>query len=114
MPATRYGRTHKVMVGPCSVYVTANTDATGALGELLAKADEGNQGVADGLCDLASLAIQHGAAPATVARHLRHHRYPPEGFAGQPKSISDAIGLVIERELRAVATNDKAKGETAE
>jgi hypothetical protein len=41
--------------------------------------------------------LQHGCPAETIARQLRHRRYPPEGIAGQPCSLSDAIGRVLEQ-----------------
>ena len=99
MPTNRTGRTHKMPVGTVTLYVTVNRDADGVVREVFAKADEGHQPEADGLADLASIAMRHGAPAAVVARHLRHRRYPPHGGPGQACSISDAIGLAIEREV---------------
>ena len=93
LPRTRTGATTKYRIGPCTVYVTVN--GTPPL-EVFAKADEGWQGWADVLCELASVALQSGTKPWLVARHLRHHRIEPEGGPGQPCSVPDAIGRAIE------------------
>ena len=91
-PTTRTGTTTKYQVGKVTLYVTVN--GTPAL-EVFAKADEGHQAEADGLAEMASLALQYGAPADVVAAHLRHRRYPPHGGPGQPCSISDAIGRAI-------------------
>jgi len=96
LPDLRRGKTHKVQVGLCTLYLTVNASAAGLPLEVFGKADEGHQGEVDGLCILASLALQHGCPAETIARHLRHRRYPPHGIAGQPCSLSDAIGRVLE------------------
>ena len=96
LPDVRRGKTHKLKVGACTLYLTVNPSADGSPLEIFGKADEGHQGEVDGLCILASLALQYGCPAATIARHLRHRRYSPEGIAGQPCSLSDAIGRVLE------------------
>lgn len=102
LPTTRKGVTHKVRVGACSMYLTANTK-DGAIMEVFGKADEGHQAEIDGLCILASLALQHGCPAATIARHLRHRRYPPHGIAGQPCSLSDALGMLLDGTIKGEA-----------
>ena len=97
LPATRQGKTTKYHVGKVTLYLTVNRTSNGQPLEVFGKADEGHQGEVDGLCILASLALQHGCPAGTIARHLRHRRYPPEGIAGQPCSLSDAIGRVLEQ-----------------
>jgi hypothetical protein len=99
MPTTRAGRTHKIRVAAVSLYVTVNRDESNAIREVFVKADEGHNAEADGLAIMASLAMRYGCPPDVVARHLRFRRYEPHGGPGQPCSISDAIGKVIEREV---------------
>ena len=89
---TRTGTTSKVCVGPVTLYITVNGQPPI---EVFAKCDEGHQADADGLAELASLALQYGCPASVVAEHLRHRRYPPHGGPGQPCSISDAIGREI-------------------
>jgi len=76
----------------CKPGTVAHCDAE----EVFAKCDEGHQADADGLSEMASLALQYGCPASVVAKHLRHRRYPPHGNPGQPCSISDAIGIAIE------------------
>ena len=98
MKPTREGKTHKKQVGKVSLYITVNRDDAGTIREVFAKADDGHTAEAEGLCIGASLAMRHGCPAETVARHYRHRRYPPHGGPGQPCSISDAIGQVLETE----------------
>lgn len=98
LPTTRMGRTHTCHVGEVTLDVTVNRDWDGSIRELFIKASDGYSGEADGLAIMASLALRHGCPPEVVARHLRFRRYPPHGAPGQPISISDAIGRVIEKE----------------
>lgn len=102
MPTTRRGRTHKMQVGVVTLYITVNRDDSGNVREVFCKADEGHQAEADGLAELSSLLLQHDCPPEKLVRHLRFRRYEPHGFAGQPCSISDAIGRAIEEEVRNV------------
>lgn len=97
LPPTREGTTRKMRVGPVTLYVTVNGNPPI---EVFAKADEGYNAEADGMCIMASLALRHGAPAETVARHLRFRQYPPHGGPGQPCSISDAIGRAIEEANR--------------
>ena len=97
-PVTRKGRTHKVEVGACTLYVTVNRDAKGSICEVFCKADEGQNGHADAICRQISLGLQGRGDLETTIRHLRHDRTPPNGGPGQPASIYDALGVVLERE----------------
>ena len=92
-PTDRSGQTQKLRVGPVTLYVTVNGRPPI---EVFAKADEGHQPEADGLAEMASLALQYGCPAGVVAAHLRYRRYEPHGGPGQPCSISDAIGAAIE------------------
>ena len=106
LPATRPGETKKVEVGPVTLYITINRDADGAIREVFAKADQGEQPHADGLAELTSLLLQYNCPVKTVVQHLRYRRYEPSGCIGQPCSISDAIGMVLEEE----EVTEKKKG----
>ena len=98
LPATRKGKTIKIQVGPCTLYITINRNADGAIREIFIKADQGEQPHADGLAELASLLLQYECPVKKLVQHLRYRRYPPAGCIGQPCSISDAIGMVLEDE----------------
>ena len=96
MTATRVGTTTTVKLGNITLEITVNTDEAGTVREVFGKCDEGYQGELDGMCILASLALQYGCPVETIAKHLRHRNYPPHGGPGQPKSISDAVATVLE------------------
>ena len=97
-PITRTGRTHKIIVGPCSAYITVNRGEDGNIIEVFAKADAGMQGHLDMACRLASLAIQGRGDVETLIRHMRGDRTEPCGVAGQPSSVYDAMARVLEGE----------------
>jgi len=99
LPTTRIpGKTRKIQVGSCTLYITVNRDDDGSIREVFAKADEGQKPHADGLAELSSLLLQYECPVKTVVQHLRYRRYEPSGCIGQPCSISDAIGMVLEDE----------------
>ena len=93
LPTTRQGKTHKVRVGACTLYVTANVGTDGQVLELFAKADEGQQGWADALMVTASLALQHGCPLADLLAKWRGMRFPPCGVGA--KSVPDAVARVL-------------------
>ena len=95
LPATREGKTVKTKVGPVTLYITVNK-IDGKITECFCKADQGEQPNADGLAELSSMLLQYGCPVKELVQHLRYRRYPPEGTVGQPCSISDAIGKVLE------------------
>jgi hypothetical protein len=99
-PITRKGRTHKVVVGEVTAYVTVNRDASGQVMELFAKADA-MQGHLDNACRLASLGLQGRATVQTLVHHLRGDRTGPAGGPGQPTSIYDALARVLQAEIEA-------------
>jgi len=100
LQATRPGQIHKVEVGEVTLYITVNRDEDGEIMEVFVKADNGYNGDADGLGELSSLLLQYGCPVAKLVEHLRFRRYEPSGCIGQPCSISDAIGMVLEDESK--------------
>jgi len=97
-PNDRKGITHKVKIGSMSMHITVNRDEDGEIIEIFGKAGEGMQGHFDMCCRLASLGIQGRADVKTLIRHMRGDRTFPNGIAGQPTSIYDAIARVLEQE----------------
>ena len=95
---TRFGNTHKVKIGPLTMYLTVNRDAAGQIIEVFGKSDEGYQGHVDMACRLVSLGIQGRADIETVIRHMSHDKTEPVGGLGQPSSIYDGIAKVLEGE----------------
>lgn len=99
MPVDRHGVTYEFTVGDVSVYVTVNRDENGVVREAFGKATEGHQGEVDGLCLLISLLLRENPDLLDVIiAKLRHRVYLPEGCIGQPKSLSDAIAIALEKE----------------
>ncbi len=110
-PVTRTGNTRKLMVADVELYVTVNPDERGYPREMFCKvavrseteckvcAERGSmlQGMTDRLCTFISLYLQcEDSKPETAVQHLRHQRFPPLGIVGQPKSIADALAVVLE------------------
>ena len=93
LPTTRKGKTYKIRVGPCTVYLTANVGPDGVVRELFCKADEGWQGWADALMITASLALQHGCPLDTLLAKWRGMRFPPAGIGAL--SVPDAVARVL-------------------
>ena len=101
LPSKRHGTTRKFAVDMVRLYVTINRDHRGRICEMFAKATHGHQPHMDGICLFASLAMQHGAEPQDIAAKLRHTRHEPAGIVGQPKSLTDALGVALEAEITA-------------
>ena len=96
LPTDRQGHVHKLKIGAASVYVVVNCDEQGRPMECFGFGDEGIKPEMDGLCGLTSIALQHGTPLEKIIKFLRFRRYEPSGIAGQPLSVSDALGLVLE------------------
>ena len=99
-PRDRHGTTRKLPFGKSAIYVTVNRwdDGNRGICEIWAKADDGLQGQADGICEAWSLALQHGCPVASLVSHLYGHRDDPTGTAGQPKGLRDALALALAAE----------------
>jgi len=98
LPPDRKGFTKTYHVGKVEMDVTVNFDEAGVPREVFAKSDL-HQGEVDGLCILASLALQHDTPPETLVKHMRYRRYGVEGNIGEPCSLSDAIGRALEEAM---------------
>jgi len=97
-PTDRHGTTRKMPFGRSAIYVTVNRWPDGGVCEVFAKADEGLQGQADGICEAWSLALQHGCPVEAIVRHLYGHTDEPRGTVGQPKGLRDALALALAAE----------------
>lgn len=111
-PITRAGRTHTIRVGPIIAEITVNRDAAGNILEVFARADGGMQGHLDNVCRAYSLGFQGRCDVPTAIRHLRGDRTEPCGIAGQPASIYDALGRVLEEEMGRDDNDQTTKGPT--
>jgi hypothetical protein len=96
-PTNRPGTTRKMPLGKAAIYVTCNRWDDGDRGvcELWAKADDGLQGEADGLCESGSLALQYGCPAETLVRHWYGHGVRR---IKQPWSVRDALAFALAAE----------------
>ena len=100
LPTDRYGgHVHKLKFCADSVYVVVNKSDKGEVLEVFGYGESGIRGDLDGLCGLTSIALQYGTPLEKIVKFLRYRNYPPHGTAGQAKSISDALAIVLEEYL---------------
>jgi len=101
-PNDREGWISKIKLGSSTVYLIMNFTEPGRdegqLIELLAKADEGNQGTADALSLTASLLLQYNCPPEKLVEKWRGMRFPPDSI-GRGTSIPDAFARTIQKTL---------------
>jgi len=98
LPATRKGKTYTMKLGNVVAEFTVNKDEDGWPREVICKCNEGYQGHIDGMCIVSSLAMQENREIVKlIIKHLRYRNFPPFGNAGQPKSLSDALAIVLEK-----------------
>jgi ribonucleoside-diphosphate reductase alpha chain len=105
LPKTRMGITHSFVVGNHKVYITANKDVDGRLGELFLKsAKEGSMvaGLLDTLARIISKNLQSGDSVESLVESLINMRFEPWGATDDneipfAKSIPDYIGRWLGR-----------------
>ena len=95
-----------MVVGGVKLHVTVNHNDKNEVTEMFCKASEGHQAEVDGLCMTASRALYYGRLAGTgvdaakdIAALWRFRRYEPAGIAGQPLSLSDALGIALQDEI---------------
>ena len=69
-------------------YVTANTHPDGSVGEIFVKGDKVGgliSGALDALAMVISVGLQHGVPLHMITTKLRHNRFGPSGFTGDPE-----------------------------
>jgi len=93
------GHVHKVKLGGLSLFIIINTNDHGEVVELFNYERTGHQGEIDGIAGLVNIALQHGTPLRPIVKFLLNRKYEPQGIAGQPKSISDAIGRMLNEHL---------------
>jgi hypothetical protein len=94
----------RVMVKPptkMKFYVTAGSYADGTLGEIFIRADRAGSfisGALDMTAMVMSIALQHGVPLAAITAKMRHSRFPPYGFTGDPEfhSASSPFDLLAQ------------------
>ena len=104
-PNDRQGETTKVVLwdeetkSDVDLYITVNRDEEGRVVELFSKATDGFTPHLEDICIPASLALQYGCPVEKMVEKLRYRNYPPHGNLGGPRSISDAVAVVLERTI---------------
>lgn len=105
LPKTRQGMTHQFMIGGHKVYLVANTDAEGRLGEIFIRsAKEGSMvgGLLNIIARLLSKTLQNGESAEALIDSLMNMRFEPWGATDDneipfAKSIPDYIGRWLGR-----------------
>ena len=112
MPDLREGRTHHIKLevetgGDIDLYVHMNKNADGEVAEIFANIGlQGStlQGMLDGWCILASIALQYGVPMQTIVDKFTGQQFPPAGSAISSgvtktcKSLLDLLAQLLDRE----------------
>ncbi len=98
MPEIRHGLTRKFKIpyldeatrAPRTLkfYLTPNVREDGMLGEIFIKGDQVGgflSGALDTLAMAISVGLRHGVPLGVFTEKLRHHRFGPSGFTGDPE-----------------------------
>ncbi len=112
LPNERDGRTRKFSIPMNGVdadgqpaklkfYITANTMPDGSLREIFIRADKVGSfvgGILDIWATTLSIGLQHGVPLTLLLEKMRHSKFDPSGFTGDPEfpSCSSAIDLVAQ------------------
>lgn len=105
LPRQRQAITRKVDLGGHEFYLTVGLYPDGKPGELfITMGKEGTfaSGLADAFAKMVSIALQYGVPLENVIRQLRHMRFSPEGFTGDPdiptaSSVADFLARWLDR-----------------
>ncbi len=87
LPRERQAITRKVNLAGEEFYLTVGLYPDGRPGELfITMGKEGSfaSGLADAMAKMVSVGLQYGVPLETVVRQLRHMRFAPDGFTGDP------------------------------
>jgi ribonucleoside-diphosphate reductase alpha chain len=96
LPRERQAITRKVNLAGQEFYVTVGLYPDGKPGELfITMSQEGTfaSGMADAFAKMVSIALQYGVPIDNMIRQLRHMRFAPDGFTGDP-DITSASSVV--------------------
>lgn len=104
LPDERRAITHHFSIAGQEGYLTVGVYEDGSPGEIFVRmAKEGStvSGLMDGFATVTSLALQHGVPLKVLCGKLRHMRFEPSGWTGNPKiefakSIMDYIARWLE------------------
>lgn len=103
LPLNRNGKVHKIKIQnqdcDLSLFIVVNKDEEGNVREVFSYERTGHQGELDGLAGLSSIGLRYGVPLKVIVRFLMWRRYEPVGGPGQPSSISDALGRVLNEYL---------------
>lgn len=107
LPKTRKGVTHLFIVGGHKIYLIANTDDEGRLGEIFIRsAKEGSMigGLLNAIARLLSKSLQSGEPPESLISSMLNMRFEPWGATDDneipfAKSILDYIGRWLGRKF---------------
>lgn len=105
LPRQRQAITRKVDLGGHEFYLTVGLYPDGKPGELfITMGKEGTfaSGLADAFAKMVSIALQYGVPLENVIRQLRHMRFSPEGFTGDPdiptaSSVADFLARWLDK-----------------
>lgn len=87
LPSERQALTRKVNLAGQEFYVTTGMYPDGKPGEIfITMSQEGTfaSGMADAFAKMMSIALQYGVPLDNIIRQLRHMRFAPDGFTGDP------------------------------
>jgi ribonucleoside-diphosphate reductase alpha chain len=87
LPRERQAITRKVSLAGQEFYATVGMYPDGRPGEIfVTMSQEGTfaSGMADAFAKMVSIALQYGVPPENIIRQLRHMRFAPDGFTGDP------------------------------
>jgi ribonucleoside-diphosphate reductase alpha chain len=104
LPDERSAITHQFCVGGLKGYLTVGMYDDGSPGEIFLRiGKEGSliSGLAESFSILVSLALQHGVPLQTLCGKLKHTRFGPSGWSGNPKlgfakSVMDYVFRYLE------------------
>ncbi len=105
LPRERQAVTRKVNLAGQEFYVTVGMYPDGKPGEVfITMSQEGTfaSGMADAFAKILSIALQYGVPLNNVIRQLRHMRFAPDGFTGDPdlptaSSVVDFLAQWLDR-----------------
>jgi ribonucleotide reductase alpha subunit len=105
LPRERQSVTRKVNLAGQEFYVTVGMYPDGKPGEVFITMGQGGtfaSGMADAFAKVLSNALQYGVPVSNVVRQLRHMRFAPDGFTGDPdyptaSSVVDFIAQWLDK-----------------
>lgn len=96
LPKERMSVTRKVMLGGHKIFLTVGLYKDGKPGELFITMNQQGSfaaGMADSFAKMVSIGLQYGVPVETIINQLRHSRFQPMGFTGDP-DITNVASVV--------------------